>query len=88
MPWHDHPGEDELFWVVEGLLTSQLHDAGGTVSDVVLGPGEIFIVPKGAWHRPIAAEEVRLVLAHPKATTHTGFVRDEMTEEVADQHWI
>ena len=60
----------------------------GTVSDVVLGPGEIVIVPKGVCHRPIATGEVRLVLVEPKATTHTGSVRAEMPVEVADQHWI
>lgn len=79
--WHHHPGEDELFLVIRGNLTIQLRDG-----DVVLGEGEFFIVPAGVGHRPVAPEEVHVLLLEPASTLNTGNVTDERT--ITDLEWI
>jgi mannose-6-phosphate isomerase-like protein (cupin superfamily) len=71
--WHDHADEDEMFIVVYGRLVIQLEGQ----DDVVLEPGEAFVVPKGVRHNPVAAEEVGIVLIETVTTKHTG---DEVTE--------
>ena len=65
--WHSHPDTDDLFLVIKGRLTVQLRDG-----DVTLGPGELYIVPKGVEHRPIATEETHLLLIEPHGTPNTG----------------
>ena len=73
--WHHHEGEDELFMVIKGTLKIEFRD-----SVKVLGPGEILIIPKGVEHRPIAEEEVHLMLFEPISTAHTGNVTHEVTQ--------
>jgi mannose-6-phosphate isomerase-like protein (cupin superfamily) len=72
--WHRHAEEDELFLVLHGALTIELRDGS-----VTLGPGEMVVIPKGVEHRPVAAEEVHLMLVEPKGTRHTGDVESELT---------
>jgi mannose-6-phosphate isomerase-like protein (cupin superfamily) len=72
--WHHHDDEDELFWVVSGRLRMELRDG-----DVILGPGELLVVPKGVEHRPVAEGETHVVLIEPKTTLNTGNVRNERT---------
>jgi mannose-6-phosphate isomerase-like protein (cupin superfamily) len=72
--WHHHAEEDELFVVVQGELTIELRDG-----QVTLGPGEMVVIPRGVEHRPVAREEVRLMLIEPKAIRHTGDVVSERT---------
>jgi mannose-6-phosphate isomerase-like protein (cupin superfamily) len=72
--WHHHAEEDELFLVVQGELTIELRDG-----EVTLGPGELVVIPKGVEHRPVAREEVQLLLVEPKAIRHTGDVISERT---------
>ncbi|WP_102193791.1 cupin domain-containing protein [Microbacterium aurantiacum] len=72
--WHTHPETDELFMVIRGELTIQLRDR-----DVVLGPNDIFVIPKGVEHCPKAAEEVHAILFEPKGTVNTGDAGGEMT---------
>ena len=74
--WHHHVSEDELFLVVKGALTIQLRDR-----DVHLGEGELFIVPRGVEHRPVAEEEAHVLLFEPASTLNTGNVRNERTYE-------
>jgi len=74
--WHHHEHEDELFWVVRGTLRIELRDG-----EVVLGPGELCVIPRGVEHRPVAEEEVWLVLFEPAATLNTGNIRGERTRE-------
>ena len=74
--WHHHAAEDELFLVLAGRLVIKLRDR-----DVTLEPGEFFIVPKGVEHKPIAAEEVHVLLFEPAGTRNTGNVRDERTRD-------
>ncbi len=72
--WHHHDNEDELFLVVKGQLIMQLRDR-----DVVLDEGEFFIVPRGVEHKPVAEEEVHLLLFEPQSTLNTGTVENERT---------
>lgn len=67
--WHSHQDTDELFLVLSGQLTIQLRDG----DDVVLGPGQLFVVPRGIEHCPTAHEgEVHALLIEPTGTANTG----------------
>jgi mannose-6-phosphate isomerase-like protein (cupin superfamily) len=65
--WHKHEDTDDFFLVLKGQLTIELRDG-----EVRLGPGELFVVPKGVEHRPVAHEEVHLLLIEPAGTPNTG----------------
>ena len=65
--WHKHDDTDDFFLVLEGRLDIQLRDR-----TVTLGPGEMYVVPKGVEHRPVAQEEVHLLLIEPTGTPNTG----------------
>ena len=65
--WHKHDDTDDFFLVLEGRLTIQLRDR-----DVELGPGELFVVPKGVEHCPRADPEAHVLLIEPKGTVNTG----------------
>lgn len=76
LAWHDHKDEDELFFIVKGKLKIEFRD-----KTVELNPGEMIIVPKGVEHKPIAEEEVHLLLFEPTNIKHTGDVKHELTVE-------
>jgi mannose-6-phosphate isomerase-like protein (cupin superfamily) len=80
-PWHTHEEEDELFLVLKGRLTLELRDRV-----VVLDAGEFLVVPRGVEHRPVAEDEVHVVLIEPATTLNTGNVRNERT--VTAPEWI
>lgn len=65
--WHDHPDTDEVFLVLEGKLRILLKDR-----EVALGPGEMFVVPKGVTHKPVADEECHVMLIEPRGVVNTG----------------
>jgi mannose-6-phosphate isomerase-like protein (cupin superfamily) len=65
--WHQHDDTDDFFLVLQGRLDIQLRDR-----IVTLGPGELFVVPKGVEHRPVAREETHLLLIEPTGTPNTG----------------
>src|SRR5262245_43854530 len=67
--WHKHDDTDDFFLVLKGHLTIELRDR-----HVQLGPGELFVVPQGVEHRPVAHEEVHLLLIEPAGTPNTGNV--------------
>lgn len=77
--WHDHE-EDEFFMVLEGQLTIEM--AAGSVT---LNPGEIYVVPKGVMHKPVAENECIIMLFEKKITLHTGKVKSELTKSIEDQ---
>ena len=72
--WHQHAETDETFFVIEGELRIDLRDGA-----VTIGPGEMFVVPKGVEHKPFAAREVKLMLIEPKGVVNTGDAGGEMT---------
>ncbi len=65
--WHKHDETDDFFLVLKGRLTIRLRDR-----EVVLGPGELFVVPRGIEHQPFAEEETHIVLIEPTGTPNTG----------------
>ena len=74
--WHKHDDTDDFFLVLSGKLTIQLRDR-----DVVLGPGELFVVPKGVEHCPKAEEERHVLLIEPRDTVNTGDAGGDKTVE-------
>jgi quercetin dioxygenase-like cupin family protein len=82
-PWHSHELEDEMFFVLRGLLTIGRAEAdGGPVS---LRPGEFFVVPRGIRHNTSAAEETWIALIETVTTLHTGSEQTPMTRSIAEQ---
>lgn len=74
--WHTHENEDEMFYVVKGVLIIKFRD-----KDVTLNEGEFIIIPKGIEHMPVAEDEVHVMLIEPKTTLNTGDVKNERTVE-------
>ena len=74
--FHKHDNEDELFMVIKGSLDIELKD-----KTVTLNEGEFYIVPKGVEHKPIAKEEVHIVLFEPLSIKHTGNIVADITVE-------
>jgi mannose-6-phosphate isomerase-like protein (cupin superfamily) len=72
--WHDHAAEDELFLVVRGSFRMEFRDRS-----VTLKAGEFLIVPRGVEHRPVADQEVEVMLFEPAQIKHTGDVESELT---------
>jgi len=72
--WHHHDDEDELFLVVKGRFRMEFRDR-----DVWLEEGELLVVPRGVEHRPVAEEEVQVLLFEPASTVNTGNVEEERT---------
>ena len=80
LAWHSHEKEDELFLVLKGHLRIEMEDRS-----VELGEGDMFIVPKGVRHNPVAEEECHIMLIERKTTSHTGDVLTEKTRSLAEQ---
>lgn len=78
--WHSHEREDELFLVLRGRLRMQFRSG-----EVAVDPGEFIIVPHGTEHRPVADDEVDVLLLEPKTTVNTGTAGGERTRDV---EWI
>ena len=74
--WHKHDLEDEMFFVVSGKFRMELRD-----KNIELHEGEFLIVPKGTEHRPVADEEVYVMLFEPATTLNTGDTRGDLTKE-------
>lgn len=75
--WHQHEHEDEMFLVVRGRFRMEFRDR-----EVTLEEGEFIIVPRGVEHRPVADEEVCVMLFEPAGTVNTGNVENELTTKV------
>ena len=80
VPWHTHEKEDELFFVLDGIL--DILEEGDTVT---LRPGEFYIVPRGKKHRVVPQGHVKLMLLEPAGIAHTGEVRAEITKDEHDR---
>src|SRR5689334_10883176 len=79
--WHHHPQTDEDFLVIEGTLRIDFADR-----HVLVGPGELFVVPKGVEHKPFAEREVKMMLIEPRGTVNTGTEGGERT--AANDVWV
>jgi len=75
--WHKHDDTDDFFLVLKGELDIELRDR-----TVTLRPGDLFVVPKGVEHRPVAREEVHLLLIEPSGTPHTGDAKTAAPRQV------
>ncbi len=80
LAWHSHENGDELFLILKGHLRIEMEDG-----NVELDEGEMFVVPKGVRHNPVAEQECLLMLVERKATLHTGDVVTEKTRSLAEQ---
>jgi mannose-6-phosphate isomerase-like protein (cupin superfamily) len=78
--WHSHDDEDELFLVMRGHLRIEM-EAGA----VELSPGQMFVVPRGVRHNPVAEQECHVMLIERKSTLHTGSEINARTRSIAEQ---
>jgi len=79
--WHDHPDTDEVFIVMEGTLNIEFRDGM-----VTLESGEMFVIPKGVEHKPMADSECKIMIIEPKGVVNTGEVDGQLTAE--NDVWI
>lgn len=80
VPWHTHDDEDEMFFVVDGVL-----DVYERHRQVTVGPGEFYIVKSGIEHRVVPRDHVRLLLFEPAGIAHTGKVASDITKSSFDR---
>ena len=80
LAWHSHDNEDELFLILKGHLRIEME---GNV--VELDEGEMFVVPKGVRHNPVAEQECHIMLIERKSTLHTGNIVTEKTRSLEEQ---
>src|SRR5690242_17313719 len=80
LTWHRHEAEDELFLVLKGTLRIEMEDR-----TVTLNSGELFAVPKGVRHNPVADQDCHILLFERKSTAHTGDVMTDRTRSIAEQ---
>ncbi len=78
--WHKHDDEDEMFLVIEGILKMELRD-----KTIEIQKNEFLIVPRGTEHRPVADEEVAVMLFEPTSTLNTGNTKNELTKHHLDK---
>ena len=74
--WHSHENEDEMFFVIDGSFRMEFRD-----KIVELQKNEFLVVPRGVEHRPVAEQEVSVMLFEPATTLNTGNVRNELTRD-------
>jgi len=78
--WHDHAGEDELFFIVKGELAMDYEDR-----TLTLKQGDVHVVPRGVQHNPRCEDECWVMLVEPVSTQHTGDVVHEKTRSLNEQ---
>jgi mannose-6-phosphate isomerase-like protein (cupin superfamily) len=80
LAWHTHDNEDELFYILKGRLRIEMESGS-----VELREGDLFVVPKGVRHNPIAEDECHIMLIERKSTLHTGTEATESTRTLEEQ---
>ncbi len=80
VPWHTHDNEDEMFFVVDGILDIYEKD-----KNITMQAGEFYIVERGIEHRVVPRGHVKLILFEPEGIAHTGEVKAEITKESFDR---
>ena len=81
VPWHNHEGEDELFYIVSGSLLFEIEDQ----PSFVMNQGDLFIVPRGVNHRVSSKEECQIMLIENKETKHLGDTESDIAKSVEQQ---
>jgi quercetin dioxygenase-like cupin family protein len=81
VPWHNHENEDELFYVVKGILLMEIENQ----PDLILKKGDLHVVKKGKNHRVSSKDECLIMLIESKTTEHTGKIKSVITKSVRDQ---
>jgi mannose-6-phosphate isomerase-like protein (cupin superfamily) len=79
--WHRHEAEDEMFYVLKGNFTMELRDRS-----ILIQENEFIVIPRGVEHRPVAEQEVSIMLFEPKGTLNTGDSSSELTKQ--DLEWV
>ena len=79
--WHDHKDTDEVFFVVDGKMTIEFRDGS-----VELSSGDLYVVPKGVEHKPVATSECKVLLVEPKGVVNTGDSGGDLTAE--NDKWV
>ncbi len=78
--WHKHDNEDEFFYVIKGMLKIDFRD-----KEVTINEGEFIIVPRGVEHKPVAKDEVSVLLFEPETTLNTGDIKNVLTKDVLEK---
>ena len=78
--WHKHDNEDEMFLVIKGSFNMELRD-----QTIRINEGEFLIVPRGIEHKPVAEDEVHILLFEPATTVNTGDVKNELTRDALER---
>jgi len=78
--WHKHQNEDEMFYVIKGKFKMEFRD-----KTIEINEGEFIIIPKGVEHKPVAEEEVSVMLFEPKTILNTGDKKNQFTKENLDK---
>ncbi|MEI6408951.1 MAG: cupin domain-containing protein [Bacteroidota bacterium] len=78
--WHKHDHEDEMFYVLEGRFNMEFRD-----KTIELNQGEFLIVPRGVEHRPVAEQEVSVMLFEPSTTLNTGDAASHLTRDTLER---
>ena len=81
VPWHNHPGEDELFDVVEGRLLFEVEGE----EPFTLAEGDLYIVPRGVDHRVSSVDECTILLVENKSTAHLGDMESDLAKSIEEQ---
>lgn len=81
IPWHNHKNEDELFYIVDGVLLFEVENE----APFEMRKGDLFIVKRGVNHKVSAIEECQIMLIEKKTTAHTGQIESEITRSIEDQ---
>ena len=80
LTWHAHDNEDELFYILKGRLRIEMEE-----QTVELSEGDVYVVPKGVRHNPVAEQECHVMLIERKTTQHTGTEVTEKTRSLEEQ---
>jgi mannose-6-phosphate isomerase-like protein (cupin superfamily) len=83
VPWHNHEKEDELFFIVDGVLLMEIENE----PNIILKKGDLYIVKKGVNHRVSSQKECLIMLIESKTTEHTGKVKSDITKSIDEQKY-
>jgi len=83
IPWHNHENEDELFFIIKGVLKMEVESR----DTFIMKKGDLYVVKKGTNHRVSSKDECLVMLIESKTTEHTGKVKSEITKTIEEQNY-